>query len=309
MIVLLHLYYICDMKKALFFSMFAFAVMCASCGNGSNAVSNTSQADTLGIMSFNIRNSGAKFEDGKNCWDNRREAVAGMIAGTAPVMIGLQEMLPDQVDFLDARLDGYMRIGVGRDDGIRGGEMMAVYYDTAKVDLIDGGTFWLSQTPDTVSRGWDAACNRTVTWGRFVNKDSGNEFFFFNTHLDHMGQTARQEGVKLVKDRIRQIAGDMPAVLCGDMNSDSDDPIFTPLQGYMQLARTACADTDTMRTYNGYGKVGGSRIDHVFFKGVEPLRFSVMDEDYGVPYISDHYPVCFDFVLKGGENMLSAGKK
>ena len=99
--------------------MFAFAVMCASCGNGGNAVSDASQTDTLGIMSFNIRNSGAKFEDGKNCWDNRREAVAGMIAGTAPVMIGLQEMLPDQVDFLDARLDGYMRIGVGRDDGSR----------------------------------------------------------------------------------------------------------------------------------------------------------------------------------------------
>ena len=75
--------------------MFAFAVMCASCGNGGNAVSDASQTDTLGIMSFNIRNSGAKFEDGKNCWDNRREAVAGMIAGTAPVMIGLQEMLPE----------------------------------------------------------------------------------------------------------------------------------------------------------------------------------------------------------------------
>ena len=196
------------------------------------------------------------------------------------------------------------------DDGKEAGEHCSILYNPERFELVDYGNFSISEQPDTYGvKGWDAACNRTVTWGRFVNKDSGNEFFFFNTHLDHMGQTARQEGVKLVKDRIKQIAGDMPAVLCGDMNSDSDDPIFTPLQGYMQLARTACADTDTMRTYNGYGKDGGSRIDHVFFKGVEPLRFSVMDEDYGVPYISDHYPVRFDFVLKGVEDAPSAEEK
>ena len=255
------------------------------------------------IISFNVRYSSAPEIDGDNRWELRRDASVKMVAKHKPLVMGLQEACPDQIDFLDLNLTGYKHIGVGRDDGKRAGEMMAIYYDTTRLTLLDSGTFWLSETPEKVSIGWDAACNRTCTWGHFKVNDTGFEFLYFNTHLDHLGSLARKNSIKLIVDKMTELNPDnVPVFLSGDFNSTTDDPIFDPLKASLKDAREVSAISDKIITYNGFGTVTDNPntrkewvIDHIFFSGVNPMAFMVLNGNYGVPFISDHYPISFRF--------------
>ena len=255
------------------------------------------------IISFNVRYSSAPEIDGDNRWELRRDASVKMVAKHKPLVMGLQEACPDQIDFLDLNLTGYKHIGVGRDDGKRAGEMMAIYYDTTRLTLLDSGTFWLSETPEKVSIGWDAACNRTCTWGHFKVNDTGFEFLYFNTHLDHLGSQARKNSIKLIVAKMTELNPDnVPVFLSGDFNSTTDDPIFDPLKASLKDARMMSAISDKNITYNGFGKVTDNPdarkewvIDHIFFSGVNPMAFMVLNGNYGVPFISDHYPISFKF--------------
>ena len=145
-------------------------------------------AEPIKLISYNLRTSHGK--DGDNVWMKRRHATPEMIRREAPDVFGVQEGLIDQLHYIDAECPQYARVGVGRDDGAEKGEFMAVYYLRDRFELLDSGTFWLSETPDKVSRGWDGACNRTVTWVELKDRKSGKEFFYFNTHLDHKGKGA-----------------------------------------------------------------------------------------------------------------------
>ena len=255
------------------------------------------------IISFNVRYSSAPEIDGDNRWELRRDASVKMVAKHKPLVMGLQEACPDQIDFLDLNLTGYKHIGVGRDDGKRAGEMMAIYYDTTRLTLLDSGTFWLSETPEKVSIGWDAACNRTCTWGHFKVNDTGFEFLYFNTHLDHLGSLARKNSIKLIVAKMTELNPDnVPVFLSGDFNSTTDDTIFEPLKASLKDAREVSAISDKNITYNGFGKVIDNPdtrkewvIDHIFFSGVNPMAFRVLNGNYGVPFISDHYPIAFTF--------------
>ena len=255
------------------------------------------------IISFNVRYSSAPEIDGDNRWELRRDASLKMVAEQKPLAMGLQEACPDQIDFLDLNLTGYKHIGVGRDDGKRAGEMMAIYYDTTRLTLLDSGTFWLSETPEKVSLGWDAACNRTCTWGHFKMKDTDFEFLYFNTHLDHVGSLARKNSIKLIVAKMTELNPDnVPVFLSGDFNSTTDDPIFDPLKASLKDAREMSAISDKIITYNGFGTVTDNPntrkewvIDHIFFSGVNPMAFMVLNGNYGVPFISDHYPISFRF--------------
>ena len=255
------------------------------------------------IISFNVRYSSAPEIDGDNRWELRRDASVKMVAKHKPLVMGLQEACPDQIDFLDLNLTGYKHIGVGRDDGKRAGEMMAIYYDTTRLTLLDSGTFWLSETPEKVSIGWDAACNRTCTWGHFKVNDTGFEFLYFNTHLDHLGSLARKNSINLIVDKMTELNPDnVPVFLSGDFNSTTDDPIFDPLKASLKDAREVSAISDKIITYNGFGTVTDNPntrkewvIDHIFFSGVNPMAFRVLNGNYGVPFISDHYPISFTF--------------
>ena len=255
------------------------------------------------IISFNVRYSSAPEIDGDNRWELRRDASVKMVAKHKPLVMGLQEACPDQIDFLDLNLTGYKHIGVGRDDGKRAGEMMAIYYDTTRLTLLDSGTFWLSETPEKVSIGWDAACNRTCTWGHFKVNDTGFEFLYFNTHLDHLGSLARKNSIKLIVAKMTELNPDnVPVFLSGDFNSTTDDPIFDPLKASLKDAREMSAISDKIITYNGFGTVTDNPntrkewvIDHIFFSGVNPMAFMVLNGNYGVPFISDHYPISFRF--------------
>lgn len=250
-------------------------------------------AQEVKVMSFNIRYNPYYKIDGENCWDNRRDAVVKMIRKEAPAAIGLQEALIDQLSYLDKHLGNYRRVGVGRDNGRDEGEFMAIYYDVDQLELVCCNTRWLSNTPDRVSMGWDAACKRTVTIARFRVKATGKEFYYLNTHLDHVGKVARAESARLIASLIAQRAVDtIPLIVGGDMNSTIDDTIFNSFYGIgLQAARDMARSTSHAITYNAFGKGDGSVIDHFFVRNLYVKRFRTLNRNYGVPYISDHYPI------------------
>lgn len=254
----------------------------------------------LKFMSFNIRNGSAwaENEDGPYAWSHRKEAVVDMILKEAPDAIGMQEVLPHQFLYLDSALAGqYKCIGVGRDNGLPAtdtacdGEIMCIFYRTDRLALVDQHTYWLSQTPDSVSFGWDAACRRTVTVGVFHDKLTDSNFVYLNTHLDHVGPTARQNSILY----LCQLSHSLPYryVVGGDMNSSLQDSIFLPLANNGLLSARDIADTtDNATTYNAFGKSSPAQIDHFFVRGWSKVKaFRTLTADYGVPYISDHYPV------------------
>ena len=268
-----------------------FSVLLLLCGCGKSA-------DDLKIISFNIRYNSWDNIDGDNGWHNRKAAVVNMINEEHPAAIGLQEALIDQLQYLDSCLPGYRRIGVGRDDGKETGEFMAIYYDTTRLSADMPSTLWLSETPWEASKGWDAACYRTVTCVCFTDKRSGHSFSYFNTHLDHVGKVARAESAKYIAELVNESEG-FPVILGGDMNSTIDDTIFRAFYKVgMKPARELTDSTSNAITYNAFGgldKSGngtdGKVIDHFFVRDLNVVKFRTLDGDYGVPYISDHYPI------------------
>lgn len=272
------------MKKIMFVAAMLLAVMPAlnSCG----------KADPeLKVMSFNIRLGVGK--DGDNSWDIRKPAVAEMINTVNPVMFGIQEAYDFQLDFIAENCPQYKSVGVGRQDGVHEGEHMSVFYNTEKIELLDWGTYWLSETPDVPSKGWDAACYRTATWTKVREKASGKEFYFCNTHLDHVGQAARRNGLALIVDRIAAMNPEgLPMIMTGDFNVLPDDPCLDDLENIMLNSRYTAKDSDTRGSYNGWGDAE-QEIDYVWYKGFDECKsFKVITEQFaGKPYVSDHYPV------------------
>lgn len=190
-------------------------------------------SDPVRVMSYNIRYGTAK--DGENRWDLRKEFLVETIAAYAPDLLGTQETLGFQRDYLDEHLNGYAAFGVGRDDGAEQGEMAAVFYRTDRFEKLDGGHFWLSETPDVPgSKSWDSSLTRIVTWVKLRDRkaDSQPVVWFFNTHFDHRGEQARVESARLIRRQIAQLVGNDNdyVVVTGDFNagegSDPYDALF-----------------------------------------------------------------------------------
>ena len=255
------------------------------------------------VMSFNIRLSPRVDFDGDNCWNNRREAVVRMIGEAKPDLFGIQEGYIVQVSYLEENLPGYERLGVCRDDGAEGGEANAVYWCKDRFDLVRGDTFWLSETPDTVSLGWDGVCRRIVTWVQLYDKQLKHDVWFFNTHFDHKGEVARREAGKLIMERMDALVpADDPVFLTGDFNANWDDPILDPIRERLAECRETAPETDGGNTYNGWGgknvPAGEDIIDHIFYRGAEAVRYQRLTGDYGVSFLSDHWPVMGTFILR-----------
>jgi endonuclease/exonuclease/phosphatase family metal-dependent hydrolase len=246
-------------------------------------------------MSFNIRLGSA--DDGANSWQYRRDAAVNMIEAQNPDVIGLQEAMTMQNEYLAEKLPAYTQIGVGRDDGDKKGEFMRVLYKTERYDALDSGNFWLSETPDKVSRGWDGACNRMVTWVKLREKGTYREFFFFNTHLDHKGEVARREGVKLLIRKIKEIAGDKATFfVTGDFNAGPSDAVMQPMFATFTSARDTAPQTDHHGTFNSWGNAPNSfAIDYIFSNRAKPTIYHTVTEEYGAPFVSDHYPIVANF--------------
>ena len=177
-------------------------------------------AQNLFVGSYNIRYQNNSDAKNGNSWQQRCPRVCGIINFEQPDVFGAQEALYPQLKDMLAMLDGYDYIGVGRDDGKREGEYAAIFYKKDYIKLLDNGQFWLAEDTTRPNLGWDAACIRICTWGKFEDKRSHMKFFYFNLHMDHVGIVARRESAKLVVRKIREIAGSAPVVLTGDFNVD-----------------------------------------------------------------------------------------
>ena len=244
---------------------------------------------SLSVISYNIRMGEA--DDGGNSWEHRRPATIEMLRDLHPDIFGVQEAFGFQIDYITDNLPEYVSLGVGRDDGGDSGEHMSIFYDSETVSLVDWGTFWLSETPGTPSKGWDAAYPRTATWA-LMEKD-GRRFYYVNTHLDHIGKEAQKNGLALIVDRIADINPEgIPMVLTGDFNVTPEDSVLDELKTRMLSARDSAAETDTLGSFNGWGE-SDSILDYVWYSGFASCgKFETVRKQYGgIPYISDHYPV------------------
>jgi endonuclease/exonuclease/phosphatase family metal-dependent hydrolase len=250
------------------------------------------------VMSFNIRLD--VKSDGENWWENRKDKVAGLMKYYGADFIGGQEVQHHQLVYLKEQLSGYDHIGVGRDDGKEKGEYSCIFYNKEKFVPVKQGTFWLSQTPDTVSMGWDAVCNRVCTWGLFRLGKTKKMIWIFNTHFDHMGKLARTESAKLILAKMKELTAgkNYPVVFMGDLNSKPADEPVSILNTELNNARTISAETPygPADTWNGFkfNKQPEGCIDYIFTSRFEKLtvrKFATITDSYDMKYPSDHFPV------------------
>lgn len=250
--------------------------------------------DQLRVVCYNIRSDiDGKFTDGDNSWCYRMDASFEMIKDMKPDVFGMQEARPHQLYDMEENLPKYRRIGVGRDDGRQKGEHAAIMFNKQTIKVMEWGTYWLSETPDIPSKGWDASYPRTATWAKMRHLPSGKEFFIVNTHLDHRGKLAQMNGLALIRERVAKMNPDgIPMILMGDFNVFSDNPCIVELDKEMTSARTSAIDSDTKGSYNGWG-TAERVIDYIYYSGFSQCPvFKVIDKTYAkVPYISDHYPL------------------
>ena len=253
-------------------------------------------SDGLKVMSYNIRLGSA--DDKTNSWALRYTATEEMLKDQAPDVFGVQEALVYQVAFIED-ICGYESVGVGRENGKKEGEHMSIFWNKKTVKMLKWGTFWLSETPEKPSKGWDAECFRTATWALMKDKKTGKKFYFVNTHLDHKGKEAQKNGLKLIVDRIAQINPDgYPMVLTGDFNMEPDNSNLAELDSKMQSARKIAAKTDSHDTFNGWGR-GKGIIDYIYVSGFGSCpEYQTITKRYADrKFVSDHYPVCAKLIF------------
>ena len=250
-------------------------------------------------MSFNLRLY--VESDGYNAWPHRRAMVESMIRFHQADIVGVQEALPGQMADLGKMLPEYAYEGVARDTGAWG-EYAAIWYRRSRLERLEGGTFWLSPTPEVPSRGWDAALPRVATWARFRDRRSGQVFLHVNTHLDHRGDTARAESARLLLAQIDRLSPPGGAVvLTGDFNATPTSlpiQILTdpaqPLRLYDAAAESLLPPHGPESTWSGFTFPGepGRRIDYVFRRGpVQVLSHGTLSEAWSGRFPSDHLPV------------------
>ena len=253
----------------------------------------SAQSSELKVMSYNIRLGSG--EDGTNSWVYRCPATLEMLEDQQPDVFGVQEALGYQIQFLEEFTKDYECVGVGRDNGKKKGEFMSIFWNKKTVKMLKWGTFWLSETPEKPSMGWDAACFRTATWALMKDKKTGKKFYFVNTHLDHVGVEARRNGLKLIVDRIEEINPDgLPMVLTGDFNMKPSAPELKDLDTRMKSARKVALKTDSHNTYNAWGKASPDDIiDYIYISGFSSCpEYQTVTKKYAQrTYVSDHYPI------------------
>ena len=250
----------------------------------------------LTVMTLNMRYDNP--EDGANNWRFRRERIAGLIRSEAVDLLGTQEVLANQFDDLQALLPGYRAVGVGREDGARAGEFNAVFFRSDRFELLDSGVFWLSENPETPgSKGWDGACERLATWTVLRDK-SGGELLFINTHLDHIGEQARREGVALLLRRIETLRAGRPGILTGDFNAEPSSPVVARVVADSALRSawdTAPIRSGSAWSFSDFGQIPEAErplLDYIFVSGdIEAVRYEVLPDTFDGGYVSDHAPV------------------
>ena len=305
----------------------------------------TAMAQELNVGSFNVR-TGGPLKEGQvrpkkgdyskfNGWDDRKQYVGALINLEAFDVFGSQEVKHKQLLDMVEMLPDYDYVGVARDDGATKGEYCPVFYRKKEFKLLNSGTFWLSETPDEVSKGWDGMCRRICTWVYLQRKSDKARFYFISTHLDHRGKVAQIEGGKLVLDWIKKNCKGETVIVVGDFNVTQTSDCYKVfaesgiLEDTYETAKYRFAPTGTFNGFNPR-RYTTHRIDHIFVsKGTKVSRYGVLTYHYfrdmtakeeamdtlapkeikgenrDSKCISDHYAIQSFITLKGGKK----GKK
>lgn len=288
------------MKPIRLLQSFLTIILVTTMTSGS-AAGQSKKETPFNIITYNIRynNTG----DGVNAWPARKDKVAGLLKFHKADIFNVQEALIEQINDLKNSFPEFECYGLGRDDGKEAGEHMSVFFRKSRFEKLAEGTFWLSETPEKPGMGWDAACNRTCTWLKMKDKITNKTFFVFNTHLDHRGMKAREEGVKLILNRIAEINKEnLPLILTGDFNLVKES---APVQSVLKILNDS-RDKSIAPAYGPDGTSGGFQvsersriIDFIFINDkVKVLRHGILSDSFGLYYPSDHKPVLAEVQLQ-----------
>jgi len=272
-----------------------------------SACSKKPDENILKVISLNVRYDNPA--DSLNSWPYRASMVISFLKNEKPDIFGMQEVLANQMEYLDSVMTDYSSVGVGRSDGANAGEINPVFYLKEKFEIIRTKTFWLSETPEAAgSQAWGASLPRIVTWMELANKNTHEHFFFFNTHFAHDSDSARVMSAKLLLNKIDTIATSFPFVVIGDFNMDISSKGYGLLVGpheSIPLLSDSYKISEKRHmgpayTYNGFSdKTSGGRIDFIFVRNgmrvIENRTF--IKKEHGI-YISDHWPVMAIVSLK-----------
>ena len=277
----------------------ALVCLLCSCGGVGNVTlkDEVTDPETLRVMSFNV--CGWNYKNIKNL-------VPRLIAEYSPDVVGLQECTYDWYKKLSKALPEYAFVGVGRDNGELGkdcGEMTAILYKKDQYTLVDSGTFWLSETPDEPSYGWDADYLRICTWVILKDNETGKEFAHFNTHLENFddgtGKTACENGAKMVTEKALEL--DMPVIMTGDWNVEKDTDIYSGVlsAGFRDAQDEAANTMDGVTCPAEAGGDTGEHIDYIFLSAqvASVSTYKILHDSYDGKYPSDHYPIYADLKL------------
>ncbi|EJL66122.1 endonuclease/exonuclease/phosphatase family protein [Flavobacterium sp. CF136] len=259
-------------------------------------VSLSSYGQNLKIMTYNIRLDIAS--DGENAWPNRKDFFTSQIQFYSPDIFGVQEATPNQVVDIASALPDYNKFGIGREDEGKG-EACTIYYKKNRFKIEQSNTFWLSETPNIVSKGWDAACNRICTYALFKDLKTKKLFWVFNTHLDHIGNEARVKGVQLILSKIKEVnTKEYPVVFMGDFNSEPNTPQIIEIRKVMDDTKDVSKEkpfgpSGTFNDFNHKEPVT-LLIDYIFISknsSFKVLKHAVLSDSKDLKYPSDHLPV------------------
>ncbi|MEN2399616.1 endonuclease/exonuclease/phosphatase family protein [Flavobacterium sp. MC2016-06] len=253
----------------------------------------------LKIMTYNIRLDNPS--DGENAWPNRKDYFTDQIQFYSPDIFGVQEATPNQVVDIASALPNYNKFGIGREEEGKG-EASAIYYKKDRFQVQQTNTFWLSETPNLVSKGWDGACNRICTYGLFKDLKTKKTFWVFNTHLDHVGDEARVKGVELILSKMKEInTKKYPVFLMGDFNSEPQTKQIAEVKQVMD-------DTKDISKEKPFGPSGTFNdfkhnepvtllLDYIFISknsGLTVKKHAVLSDSKDLKYPSDHLPVLIE---------------
>lgn len=255
--------------------------------------------DAIRIMSYNVRCA----NDGEQTITNRSKVGVSMLQEYMPDSFGVQECTPRWKRIFAYNLgDKYASVGKPRDYFGPFTEYSAIYYLKDKYNLIDSGTFWLSETPDKAfSKSFDSACARIATWALLENKETGERYTHINTHLDHVLESTRQSQMKVLIDYVKTVSGEVPIIMTGDFNDYEGSPVYNVACEIFNDSKYVAKDTDEGRTFTKYGAYeedGEGAIDFIFTdKSITVDTYKIIRDTVQGIYPSDHYPIVADMVL------------
>ncbi len=250
------------------------------------------------IVSANAR--GFDQDDkGNTHWFVRAPLFVKTLEKAKPDVIGMQEVSKVQYRYLKRNLRGYGSEILYSDNGAFSGSN-PLFYNTAKFNLIEKGSFWLSETPEKMSLGWDGACYRVCTFMVLEQKTNGSRFAIFNVHLDHIGREARVNGIKLVVERMKKYQ-DIPCMMMGDLNAAAEyGSTYQTATTYFKDAKYCTNDSDDGTTWHGWDFSDNTEIDDFFMiseTGIDVLQYRILRDSYDGVYPSDHYPIMLKMTL------------